>query len=79
MTLHNSLDYKHIDNLITNQTFSSIYLKNGIRVKGHLVGQDENCIFLKEGNMQPIYKHRVEIIAPEITLSSFEQPRMKKA
>ncbi len=71
MTLHSSLDNKHIDNLITNQTFSSVYLKNGIRVKGHLAGQDENCIFLREGNTQTIYKHRVEMITPEISFSDF--------
>ncbi len=77
MTLDNSLDNKHIDNLIANQTFSSIYLKNGIRLKGHLVSQNESCIFLKEGNMQTIYKHRVEIITPEKSFSKFMVEKKK--
>jgi RNA chaperone Hfq len=79
MALDKSLDNKQINNLITNQIFSSIYFKNGIRIKGHLVGQDENCLFLKEGNMQTIYKHRVEIIEPEEKFQFFAQSKMKKA
>ena len=66
MDLMNSLENSYIDDLIRHQAFSSIYLKNGIRLKGHLISHDETCVFLKEGHTQMIYKHRISSIMPEM-------------
>ena len=68
MDLINPLENNYIDDLIRHQAFSSIYLKNGIRLKGHLIRQDETCVFLKKGHMQMIYKHRINTISPETSL-----------
>ncbi len=72
MDLMNSLENSYIDDLIKHQAFSSVYLKNGIRLKGHLIGHDEISIFLKEREIQMIYKHRISTIAPEMSFARFQ-------
>ncbi len=76
MTSTDFLNKEHIDNLITNQTLSFIYFKNGIRIRGHLVNQDEACIFLKD-RVQPIYKHRIETIVSETLFTRFQRSRKR--
>jgi len=72
MGLNDSLEDNYIDDLITHKAFSSIYLKNGIRLKGHLIHHDKTCIYLKEGQMQMIYKHRISTITPEMSFRKFQ-------
>ncbi len=45
MDLTHSLEDSYIDDLIKHQAFSSIYLKNGIRLKGRLIGHDKMSVF----------------------------------
>ncbi len=71
MDLKASLENNYIDDLIKHQAFSSIYLKNGIRLKGHLIGHDETCLFLKERDLQMIYKDKVSTIMPQMSCSRF--------
>ncbi len=72
MDLINSLENNYIDDLITHQAFSSVYLKNGIRLKGRLISQDETCVFLKDGYTQMIYKYRISTITPERSFTRFQ-------
>lgn len=43
----------------------TIYLMNGVRLKGIVKGFDSFVILLKESNEQLIYKHAVSTIVPE--------------
>jgi RNA chaperone Hfq len=77
MDLTHSLKDSYIDDLIQHQAFSSIYLKNGIRLKGRLIGHDETCVFLKAAETQTIYKNRISTITPERSFSRFQQKEEK--
>lgn len=72
MDLINSLENNYIDDLIKHQAFFSIYLKNGTRLKGRLISQNETCVFLKEEYTQKTYKHRMSTITPEKLFSKFQ-------
>ena len=54
----------------------TVYLVNGVRLKGIVKGFDSFVILLKEANEQLIYKHAVSTIAPErivdLKVESFE-------
>ncbi len=67
MSLDDPLQDDCINDLIKYRVLISIYLKNGIRLKGYLTGQDKVCIFLKQGPIQMVYKHRINTIIPEIS------------
>lgn len=43
----------------------TVYLINGVRLKGVVKGFDSFVILLKEANEQLIYKHAVSTIVPE--------------
>ncbi len=63
-----------IEYLITNQTYTSIYLKNSIRLKGCLLENDESCVFLRykiKGQTQIIYKHEISTIDPITSILKF--------
>jgi RNA chaperone Hfq len=64
MDLTHSFEDNYINDLIQHQVFSSIYLKNGIRLKGRLIGHDEMCVFLKATETQTIHKSRISTITP---------------
>jgi len=72
MNVNSPLKDNDIDELIKYHVFSSIYLKNGIRIKGFLIGQDKMCVFLKEGYTQMIYKNRISTITPEKSFARFQ-------
>ncbi len=67
-----TLENKFIDDLIKNQSLVSVFLKNSIRLRGHLIGNDESCVFLKEKQVQLIYKHKISTICPEFSFEKFE-------
>ncbi len=67
MIVTDSLQEKYIDNIITTQTLASVYLKNGIRLKGHLMGHDKTSVFLKAADMQRIYKDKISTICPHMS------------
>ncbi len=72
MVLTDSLQHKFINNLITNQIFASVYLKNGIRLKGHIIAHDEMSVFLEAAQLQLIYKHAISTVSTEISFSRVE-------
>ncbi len=43
----------------------TVYLTNGVRLKGVVKGFDSFVVILKESNEQLIYKHAISTIAPE--------------
>jgi len=43
----------------------TIYLANGVRLKGIIKGFDSFVIILRESNEQLIYKHAISTIVPE--------------
>ncbi len=61
----NPIENKYIDDLTTIKIPVSVYLKNSIRLRGHLISHYDMCIFLKTGETQMIYKHRISTIEPE--------------
>jgi host factor-I protein len=79
MAIHNHpenhLEKDFIQQLIKDQLLVSIYLKSGIQLKGHLVGQDESTLILsQQGSEKMIYKPAIATIML-IQSSSLEQPR----
>ena len=54
-----------LSNLVKEQAAVSVYLKNGIRLKGCLTGASDDVIFLKDRNgIQMIYKNLVSTVTP---------------
>jgi host factor-I protein len=47
----------------------TIYLTNGVRLRGLIKGFDNFVILLKDANEQLIYKHAVSTVAPERPVS----------
>jgi host factor-I protein len=43
----------------------TVYLTNGVRLKGVIEGFDNFVLLLRESNVQLIYKHAVSSIVPE--------------
>ncbi len=72
MNLTHSLKDNYIDVLIQHQAFTFIYLKNGIRLKGRLIGHDETCVFLKAAETESIHKSRISTITPETSFLRFQ-------
>ena len=65
MVFDASIQDKFIDDLITINIPVSVYLKNNIRLRGHLVSHDGMSVFLKAVVTQMIYKHLISTIEPE--------------
>lgn len=59
-----SLEQDFVNDLIENQKFAAVFLRNGIKLTGILVGVDEHCLFLKNMVTQMVYKHAVSTIQP---------------
>ena len=60
-----NIEETFLSELVKNQAAVSVYLKNSIRLKGWLIGADENVLFLKDKNgIQMIYKNLVSTVAP---------------
>ena len=58
------LEQDFVKNLIEAQKPTAVFLKNGIKLTGVIVGIDEHCIYLKNMVTQLIYKHAVSTIQP---------------
>ena len=73
----NSLQQKFIDNLITTQSLVSVYLKNSIRLKGHIIGHDKPSIFLCAAKVtQMIRKDKVNAILPETVFETWSHKKI---
>lgn len=73
MGFSQSFQSDYIDDLIKHQILSSIYLENGIRLKGYLISHNESSVFVKIGFSQVIYKHRINTIIPEVLSRGFNE------
>jgi RNA chaperone Hfq len=55
---------KFLAELIANQTPVAIYLKNGVKLTGKIIGVTNDIIFLNNPAPQMIYKKQVNTILP---------------
>jgi RNA chaperone Hfq len=55
-----SLQNQYFNDLIKNQSKTSVFLKNGICLKGSLTGQTEEAVFLHDGMTQMIQKKSIQ-------------------
>lgn len=68
MTLHNDLEQGFIQKLIQEQAPVSIYLKNGIQLRGFIAEQDDSTFVLKQQyHEQLVYKYAIATIMPAHT------------
>lgn len=65
--MHLSTEYQErfISDLIANQSPVSIYLKNGIKLTGKIIGVTKDVIFINQPVPQMIYKKQVSTILPQ--------------
>jgi host factor-I protein len=59
-----------LDDLVKKTAPVAIYLKNGIKLKGTILGFDETCILLNHPSQQIIYREAVSTVAPLITFET---------
>lgn len=60
-----SLQDTYLNQLRKDKTPVTIYLTNGVRLKGIIKGFDNFVILLKENTHSLIYKHAISTIIPE--------------
>lgn len=60
-----NLQDSYLNQLRKDKTPVTVYLANGVRLKGTVKGFDNFVIVLKETTQQLIYKHAVSTIIPE--------------
>lgn len=53
---------RFIETLITEKTNVSIYLMNGVKLIGQILGQDNDCVLLSGQSDQLVYKHSISTI-----------------
>jgi RNA chaperone Hfq len=64
MKMQDAIEETFISELINAKTPVRIYLKNGICLKGIIVGSDKSVLFLQHDSFQMVFKHRISTIAP---------------
>jgi len=57
-----ALEHDFINKLIQDKTPVSVFLKNGIKLTGIIVGVDQETIYLKNILVQMVYKHAVSTV-----------------
>ena len=72
----NFVQQKFIDNLITTQSLVSVYLKNSIRLKGHIIAHDMECVFLRDAGVQLIRKDKISAILPEAIFETWSHEKI---
>lgn len=66
-----SLEYSFIQELQASQTLVSVFLRNGLQLKGVITNVDKNTLSLNNnGQIQLIYKHVISTICPKVTAHS---------
>lgn len=73
-----SAERKFIEDLITQQKPVALYLANGIRLQGYVIGYDKYTVLFKSdngdnGNTQLIYKHAISTLAPSNGVKSLQR------
>lgn len=56
---------KYLNQLRKEKTQVTIYLTNGVRLKGIIKGFDNFVVLFKEATLQMIYKHAISSIVPD--------------
>ncbi len=69
MTRAHNLQDLFLNQLRRDKIPVTVYLTNGVRLRGLIKGFDNFVIVLKEANEQLIYKHAVSTVAPERPVS----------
>ncbi len=54
---------KFLGGLLDRQVHVSIYLMNGIRLRGKVVSFDDSVLCLKSATTQLVYKHAISTVA----------------
>jgi host factor-I protein len=57
-----ALEQDFINKLIQDKTPVSVFLKNGIKLTGIIIGVDQETIYLKNILVQMVYKHAVSTV-----------------
>ena len=67
-----------LENLIRKKTSVMVFLINGIKLEGNLVGTEDYCIFLaRDETIQLIYKHSIATISPRPYHGPFRIPDVR--
>ncbi len=66
LTMYISMDCqsRFLKQLIENQSYVSIYLKNGVRLTGKIIGLTDDIVFLNTPVPQLVYKKQINTILP---------------
>ncbi len=59
----------YLNQLRKDRTPVTIYLTNGVRLKGVVKGFDPYVVLLKESTVSMVYKHAISTIVPEGKMS----------
>lgn len=62
MTNQPALEQDFIGKLIQDKTPVSVFLKNGIKLTGIIIGVDQETIYLKNILVQMVYKHAISTV-----------------
>jgi len=65
------LQINFLNNLIEKKSAVAVYLKNGIKLKGVILGYDEHAVMLDQPGQQLIMLNAVSTIAPLLTFQTF--------
>jgi host factor-I protein len=66
-----TLEYSFIRELQASQTLVSVFLRNGLQLKGVITDIDKDTLSLNNnGQIQLIYKHVISTICPKVTTHS---------
>ncbi|MBN1684605.1 MAG: RNA chaperone Hfq [Gammaproteobacteria bacterium] len=58
-----------VEKIIQEEIPVSIYLVNGVQLKGHIEKVDDECLILKSDTPQIIFKHAISTIVPTKNVS----------
>jgi host factor-I protein len=62
MTGESTLEQNFVNKLIQDKTPVSVFLKNGIKLTGIIIGADQDTLYLKNMIVQMVYKHAVSTV-----------------
>jgi sRNA-binding regulator protein Hfq len=72
MDLGKTVEGTYLEDLIQNKQLVSIYLSNGIKLKGYLLSHTPEALFICSvgGITQKIHKHRATTVCAEMIFNS---------
>lgn len=62
MFISSELQEKFLNDLIENKTIAAIYLKNGIKLTGQIIGASKDAVFLNSPVTQMVYKSCISTV-----------------